>query len=85
VWLSGKELIFTNIEFRVLWELALNAGVVIEYDDLLERVWGKEYRGERNYLHQYIRSIRRKIEPNEHTPECIINVNRVGYRFDFLP
>jgi DNA-binding response OmpR family regulator len=84
VWLSGKELFFTNIEFRILQELAINANLVIEYDALLEKVWGYEYCGERNYLHEYVRIIRNKIDPGRHNHSCIVNVNRVGYRFEHI-
>ncbi len=82
VWLDGVEVKLTNTEFKILRELATNAGVVIEHEVLLERVWGKEYHGNRNYLHQYIWSIRRKLRKNEQLSGCIKNVTGVGYRFD---
>ncbi len=85
VWIDGVEIKLTNTEFKILRELASNAGIVIEYETLLERVWGKEYRRERNYIHEYIWSIRRKLRQNTHSSICITNVAKVGYRFDCLP
>lgn len=82
VWFNGNEVRLTNIEFKILRELAFNAGQVIEYDTLLERVWGKEYRGEKAYIHEYIRRLRLKISPYNQLQSCIKNVAGVGYRFD---
>lgn len=48
--LAGKDLRFTDIEFRLLLELMLHAGIVLEYDELLTRVWGTQYQGSREYL-----------------------------------
>jgi DNA-binding response OmpR family regulator len=56
--------------------------VGLEYDDLLNRVWGLEYQGARSYLHDYINSLRHKIEPDMKNPQYIINIFGRGYRFD---
>ncbi len=83
--LAGKDLRLTDIEFRLLLELVQNAGIVLEYDELLTRVWGREYRGERGYLYDYIKRLRNQIEFNPYHPTHIITVPRVGYRFDCVP
>jgi DNA-binding response OmpR family regulator len=82
--LAGIELRLTDTEFRLLWELVQNVGKVLEYDELIDRVWGNEYQGERNYLYDYIKRLRKQIESNPHNPKHIITVPRVGYRFDCI-
>ncbi len=82
LWLDGVEIKLTNTEFKILRELTTNAGIVMEHETLMERVWGKEYQGNRNYLHQYIWSIRRKLGQYKQLSGCIRNVAGVGYRFD---
>jgi DNA-binding response OmpR family regulator len=82
VTLAGKEVSLTETEFKLLWELVSNAGKVMTYSELLANVWGKEYKEATNYLHNYIRLLRAKIELDPDNPQNIINIPRVGYRFD---
>lgn len=83
--LAGKEIKLTDTEFRLLLELVQNAGKVLKYDELLTRVWGRVYRGERGYLYDYVNHLRNQIELDPHHPMHIITVPRVGYRFDCVP
>jgi two-component system KDP operon response regulator KdpE len=84
VTLAGKEVSLTETEFRLLWELVSNAGKVMTYSELLSNVWGKDYMEATNYVQNYIRLLRAKIEPSPDNPRHIINIPRVGYRFDCL-
>lgn len=81
---NGKDIRLTDIGFRLLWELASNEGKVISYNDLLNRIWGQQYKEEKNYFHTYIHFLRRKIEPHPNNPQHLINIPRVGYRFDSI-
>ena len=48
---------------------------------LLERVWGdSSYRDPRT-IDVHIRHLREKIEPDPKTPEYLLTVRGVGYRF----
>jgi len=82
--LAGKEIRLTDIEFRLLWELVSKEGKAIPYRELLISVWGAEYKGETNYLHNYVRFLRAKIESDPNHPQHLVNIPRVGYRFDCL-
>jgi two-component system KDP operon response regulator KdpE len=84
VTLAGKEVSLTETEFKLLWELVSNAGKVMTYSELLSNVWGKDYMEATNYVQNYIRLLRAKIEPSPDNPRHIINIPRVGYRFDCL-
>jgi two-component system KDP operon response regulator KdpE len=82
--LAGRNIRLTDIEFRLLWELVSHEGKAITYGELLTSVWGAEYKGETNYLHNYIRFLRAKIETDPKHPQHLVNIPRVGYRFDCL-
>ena len=78
---SGKEVKLTPTEYTLLQEFALNAGKVLTHTYLLNKVWGPEYREEREYLHVFIRRLRAKLEPDPANPKCIMTVSGIGYQF----
>jgi len=78
---AGKEVKLTPTEYSLLQELVLNAGKVLTHIHLLNKVWGPEYRGEREYLHVFIRRLRKQLEPDPEAPRHILTVPRVGYQF----
>jgi two-component system KDP operon response regulator KdpE len=78
---KGKEVALTATEYALLQELALNAGKVLTYTHLLQKVWGPDYAEEREYLHVFISRLRAKIEANPKKPRYITTVSGVGYRF----
>lgn len=79
--LSGDEVKLTSTEYKLLRELVLNAGQALIYRYLLGKIWGPEYKTEREYLHVYIGHLRAKIEPDPRNPTYIVSVPGVGYRF----
>ena len=81
VTLDGEEIQLTPTEYSLLQELSLNAGKVLTHSHLLKKVWGPEYGDETDYLHTFIRRLRRKLEPNSPEPLYIVTVPGVGYRF----
>ena len=81
VTIAGKEVKLTPTEYSLLQELVLNAGKVLTHTHLLNKVWGSEYRDEREYLHVFIRRLRTKLEPDPTNPRYILTVPGVGYQF----
>jgi len=81
VTVGGKEMILTPTEYSLLKELVLNKGKVLTHMQLLSRVWGPEYRDERQYLHVFVRRLRAKLEPDPASPSYIVTVPGVGYQF----
>ncbi len=81
---ADKEIKLTPTEYNLLQEFALNAGKVLTHTHLLSKVWGFEYREEREYLHVFVRRLRAKLEPDPTNPRYIITVPGVGYRFQSL-
>ncbi len=77
--MAGKEIGLTRTEYSLLEELALNAGKVVRYDQLLRRVWGPEYGQEKEYVHVTVGHLRSKLEPVPAKPKYIINSPGIGY------
>lgn len=79
---GGQEVRLTPMEFRLLEELATNAGKALTYRYLLNKIWGPEYSDERQYLHVCIGHLRAKMESDPQNPKYIVNVRGIGYRFE---
>lgn len=80
VTVAGKEIRLTSTEFHLLQELALNAGKVLTHNYLLSKVWGSEYKDERQYLHVFIGCLRNKVGLKSHGNSAIISLSGVGYQ-----
>ncbi len=68
-------------EYRLLYHLIRNAGWTVPHDQLLQKVWGYEYRDEAHYVRLYVNYLRDKIEEDPANPQYIITERGVGYRF----
>jgi len=79
--IASKEVKLTPTEYNLLQELAINMGKVLTHAHLLNKVWGPEYRDEREYLHVFVRRLRAKLEPDMTNPRYIVTVSGVGYQF----
>ena len=69
----------TRTEFRLIQQLAVNAGKVLTHTELLSMVWGPEYRDDRDYLWAYISHLRRKLEVDPEHPVHIRSEPGFGY------
>ena len=81
VWVDGELVKLRPTEYRLLYHLVQNAGWVMTYDQLLQKVWGYEYRDETHYVRLYINYLRQKIEEDPANPKYILTERGVGYRF----
>lgn len=80
VTLSGQEVHFSPVEYRILECLALNSGAVVTYQMLLEKIWGPYASSGSRILRVNMTNIRKKIELIPMDPAYIITIPRVGYR-----
>jgi len=80
VQVGGAEVHLTPIEYRLLGELARNAGRVLTHSHLLRQVWGPGYAQQSHYLRVYMAQLRRKIEPDPARPRLLLTEPGVGYR-----
>ena len=77
VWRDEQPVDLTATEFNLLRYLLENARRVISKSELLDNVWGFEFRGEPNIVETYISYLRKKIDDRE--PALIHTIRRVGY------
>jgi two-component system KDP operon response regulator KdpE len=76
----GQLVDLSPIEFRLLTTLARNAGRVVPHQRILAEVWGPGYVSENQYLRNYIRALREKLEDDPARPAYILTDWGVGYR-----
>ena len=76
-----EELHLTRLEFDLLAYLARNAGRVVGYDELLEKVWEYEADdGSYGLVRMCVSRLRRKIGDAPGGPQHMVCVRGVGYR-----
>jgi two-component system, OmpR family, KDP operon response regulator KdpE len=80
VWVGGKEIHLTPIEFKLLAALVRYSGKVLTHKQLLKEVWGYPGDEQAHYLRNYIRSLRHKVEVDPARPVYLRTEPGVGYR-----
>jgi DNA-binding response OmpR family regulator len=72
---DGLVVSLTPTEYRLLLELAENAGVVLTREHLLEHVWGYVWSGDTRLVDMHVRRLRAKVGA-----EAIETVRGAGYK-----
>lgn len=75
VFVSGREVALTRLEFELLMLFLKHPGRVFSRDDLLNLVWGYEFVGDEKGVNFHIMNLRRKLQV-----DCIQTVRGVGYK-----
>ncbi len=81
VLVSGVPIDLPLKEFDVLALLMTNAGLVVTRQALIDRVWGYDYVGDTKTLDVHIKRLRSKIEADPSSPERIVTIRGLGYKF----
>ncbi len=81
VTVNDEEVRLTPTEFKLLALFVQHPGEVLTFQQLLESVWGFEYRTEHHYPRIYVSHLRRKIEVDVKNPLYIQSEYGIGYRF----
>lgn len=81
VFLSGKRVKLTPIEYHLLSELVRNDGRVLTHNVLLEKIWGLEYEKVDGFIKKYIYRLRSKLESDASKPQMILIERGLGYKF----
>jgi len=76
---NGCEVTLTATEYRILSYLARNADRIVTPDQILEKVWNKEYVGETHLLRVNIARLRQKLKDNIKNPKYILTKQGIGY------
>ena len=71
----------TAKEFDLIELLIHNPGRVFSRENLLDQVWGYEFRSDIRTVDVHIRRLREKLEPSPSEPEYILTKWGVGYYF----
>ena len=79
VTVSGRPVGLSGTEYKLLFELSINAGRVMTHDQILRRVWGRDYSGESQLLRATVKNLRRKLGDDANSPRYIFTEPRVGY------
>jgi len=69
-------------EFRLLCYFVRHPGVVFSRDELLDAVWGYQATPESRTVDVHVSWLRQKLEPDPHSPQFIVTVYGLGYRFE---
>lgn len=79
---ESREVNLTNIEFRILYVLALHQGITLSKEKIYNYVWNGEYLQDDSNITSHVRRLRKKIEDNPSQPEYIQTVRGVGYKMN---
>lgn len=76
---DGEEVSLTATEYRLLTTFAAAVGRVLTPEELLTKVWGPEYRDDKEILWVCLSRLRQKIEPDPKNPIHIETRQGIGY------
>lgn len=79
---DGIEIPLTPKEFDILCFLARNRGEVFTKEQIYQAVWENDYLLDDSNIMAFIRKLRKKIEPNPDSPEYILTIWGIGYKFN---
>jgi two-component system KDP operon response regulator KdpE len=78
---DGTTVRLTPVEWQILDILVRNPGKLVSQVQLLQQVWGPAYHSETDYLRQYMKHLRRKLEDDPSRPRHLLTEPGMGYRF----
>jgi two-component system, OmpR family, KDP operon response regulator KdpE len=78
VFINENDVHLTGTEYALLTELAHRMDAIVTHNELLNEIWGTEYRGSNHYLHTYIGRLRKKL--GEYS-DLLETVPGMGYSF----
>ena len=79
---NGKSIYLTAKEFDLLYFLFCHKGMVFTKEQLYDSIWGFNNAPEGSNLTSFIRKLRKKIEPFPDSPQYILTVWGIGYKFN---
>ena len=78
---NGELVDFRPKEFELLEALLARQGRLVPRQVLLEEIWGVPFFGDPKTLDVHIRRLREKVEETPRSPEWIVTVRGLGYKF----
>jgi two-component system OmpR family response regulator len=77
---NGTQIDLTATEFTLLETLARQPGRVFTRSQLLDAIHGVAFESYERAIDAHVKNIRRKLEPQPHSPRYLLTVYGVGYR-----
>ena len=78
---QGENIELTQVEFQIVEYFFTNPDTALDRTDILKRVWGDSYVGEEKIVDVNIRRLRMKIEKEPSSPEHLVTVWGMGYKW----
>jgi two-component system, OmpR family, KDP operon response regulator KdpE len=85
VTVAGNEVRLTPTEYELLRLFVLNADKTLTHRQILTQIWGPESTAETQYLHVFMRQLRRKLELDPARPQLFVTEPGIGYRLRTRP
>ena len=79
--IKGEKINLTATEYKILYYLSKNRGIVLSRGQIYENVWKDLYLMECDPLDAHMCNIRKKLKDNARKPKYIVNVKGLGFRF----
>ena len=79
---GGETLSLTPKEYDILVFLAKNRGQVFTKEEIYQAVWADDYMLDSSNVMAFIRKLRKKIEPDPDSPQYILTIWGIGYKFN---
>ena len=79
---KGQNVELTQVEFQIIEYFFTNPDTALDRTDILNRVWGNSYFGEEKIVDVNIRRLRMKIEDNPSSPQNLVTVWGMGYKWN---
>lgn len=80
VWLFGKELHLTPIEYKLLCLLSQNVGKVLTHTYITHEIWGSNWENDVASLRVFMATLRKKLEQGSGSKQYIQTHVGIGYR-----
>ena len=80
---NGERIKLTQVEYSIMRYFMENPGKALSREDILDRVWGRDYFGDLKIVDVNVRRLRLKIEDNVQNPVYITTVWGFGYKWGF--
>jgi DNA-binding response OmpR family regulator len=81
-WLGDDELALAPKEFDLLVLLASHQGETLRREQIMTEVWDENWWGSTRTLDTHVASLRRKLGDTSDTPERIVTVRGIGFRYE---
>jgi two-component system, OmpR family, alkaline phosphatase synthesis response regulator PhoP len=78
---AGRPVPLTALEFSLLHFLVRNKGRVIDRNEILDSVWGKDVYVDARTVDKHISLLRKKFEDDPQDPKYILGIRGIGYKF----